>query len=67
VFYTTTWVVAGNFARAAQTDSLVPGDGLYEKDSKTEGADNQWNGEKPEAESALEHDITMEEAPAVVA
>jgi hypothetical protein len=67
VFYTTTWVVAGNDARATQTDPLVPGDGLYEKDSKTEGADNQWNGEKPEGERALEHDITMEEAPAVVA
>jgi hypothetical protein len=67
MFYTTTWVVAGNDACTTQADLVVPGDGLYEKDSKTEGADNQWDGERPEAERALEQDITMEEAPAVVA
>jgi ubiquitin len=67
VFYTTTWVVAGNNPSFSNPDELVPGDGLFEKDSKTEGVKKQRHGNGPEVERSTEQDITMAEAQDVVA
>lgn len=67
VFYTTTWVVAGNNTVLSNADELVPGDGLFEKDSKTERVKHHRHGDGLEVEGPTEQDITMAEAQDVVA
>jgi hypothetical protein len=59
--------VAGNNTVLSNIDELVPGDGLFEKDSKTERVKHQRHGDGLEVERPTEQDITMPEAQDVVA